>query len=153
MLQLHLPRHQQGAYLHVRRGLLLTHFFNRGRPVLFEVGSEREQKISIERPTRSFQGPALIRSASLSAIGGRPSRLPFSRCALPRASGVVVFSSVKVAINRTEIANEHGFEAFGVEIPPQLLALADEGAGTSRVSSARHGNGEPGRPVISSRSR
>src|SRR5262245_28643829 len=77
---------------------------------------------------------ALIRSASLSAIGGRPSRLPFSRCASPRASGVVVFSSVKVAINRTEIANEHGFEAFGVEIPPQLLALADEGAG-GRVES------------------
>src|SRR5262245_52133555 len=60
MLQLHLPRHQQGAYLHVRRGLLLTDFFNRGRPVLFEIGSEREQKISIERPTRSFQGPARV---------------------------------------------------------------------------------------------
>src|SRR5262245_4451172 len=65
MLQLHLPRHQQGAYLHVRRGLLLTHFFNRGRPVLFEVGSEREQKISIERPTRSFQGPATSKTRTI----------------------------------------------------------------------------------------
>src|SRR5262245_12097307 len=54
MLQLHLPRHQQGAYLHVRRGLLLTHFFNRGRRVLFEVGSEREQKILVERAIFEF---------------------------------------------------------------------------------------------------
>src|SRR5262245_33622923 len=45
MLQLHLPRHEQGANLHVCRRLLLTHFFNRGRAVLFEVGSEREQEV------------------------------------------------------------------------------------------------------------
>ena len=42
MLQLHLPRHQKCADLHVRRRLRLAHLFNRGRPVLFEVGSEGE---------------------------------------------------------------------------------------------------------------
>src|SRR5262245_56380554 len=56
MLYLEFPRHQQGAYLHVHRGLLLTHFFNRGRPVLFEVGRQCQEEIPIERPTRSFQG-------------------------------------------------------------------------------------------------
>jgi hypothetical protein len=49
---------EQGANLHVHRGLLLTHFFNRGRPVLFEVGSEREQKIFVERSTCGLQGAA-----------------------------------------------------------------------------------------------
>jgi len=39
---------------------LLTHLFNRGRPVLFEVGSEREQEILVERSTRSLQGPARV---------------------------------------------------------------------------------------------
>ena len=43
MLGFHFPRHQERADLHVRRGLLLAHLFNRGRPVLFEVSSEREQ--------------------------------------------------------------------------------------------------------------
>ena len=60
MLQLHLPRHQKRADLHVRRRLLLTHLFNRGRPVLFEVGSEREQEILVERSTRSLQGTARV---------------------------------------------------------------------------------------------
>src|SRR5215831_10632149 len=56
VLDLRLARHQQRADLHVRRRLLLTHLFNRGGPVLFEVGSEREQKIFVERSTRSLQG-------------------------------------------------------------------------------------------------
>src|SRR5262249_25547030 len=42
MLDFHFPRHQERANLHVCHGLLLTHLFNRGRPVLFEVGSEGE---------------------------------------------------------------------------------------------------------------
>src|SRR5262249_4764962 len=58
MLDLHFPRHQQGAYLHVGRGLILPHLRNRVRPLLFEVGSEREQEILVERSTRSLQGPA-----------------------------------------------------------------------------------------------
>src|SRR5262252_4744302 len=62
MLDLHFPRHQERANLHVCRGLLLTHLFNRGRPVLFEVGSEREQEILVERSTRSLQGTARVRS-------------------------------------------------------------------------------------------
>src|SRR6516225_2929884 len=155
MLDLHFPRHQERANLHVGRRLRLAHLFNRCRPVLFEVGSEREQEILVERSTCSLQGPefsifsrppprglsltpgreafhpmdaagpdhlfayaapatlatkgramrctvlgftsnlaavlrtlmpparaALIRSASLSAIGGRPRRLPsrLARC-------------------------------------------------------------------------
>src|SRR6516164_4451594 len=60
MLQLHLPRHEQGANLHVGRRLLLTHLFNRGRPMLFEVGSEREQEILVERSTCSLQGTARV---------------------------------------------------------------------------------------------
>src|SRR5262249_58462653 len=35
-----------------------AHLFNRGRPVLFEVGSERKQEILVERSTRSLQGTA-----------------------------------------------------------------------------------------------
>ena len=58
VLDLHLARHEQGANLHVRRRLLLAHLFNRGRPVLFEIGSEREQEILVERSARS-----LIRAA------------------------------------------------------------------------------------------
>jgi hypothetical protein len=42
------PTSSLSAPLHVRRRLLLTHLFNRGRPVLFEVSSEREQEILIE---------------------------------------------------------------------------------------------------------
>src|SRR5262249_56747410 len=60
MLQLHFPRHQERANLHVCRGLLLTHLFNRGRPMLLEVGSEREQEILVERSTRSLQGAARV---------------------------------------------------------------------------------------------
>src|SRR5262249_32633978 len=37
MLQLHLPRHQQGAYLHVGRRLLLTHLRNGFRPMTLKV--------------------------------------------------------------------------------------------------------------------
>jgi hypothetical protein len=48
------------ADLHVRCGLLLTHLFNRGRPVLFEVGRQCQEKIFVERPTRSLQGPARV---------------------------------------------------------------------------------------------
>src|SRR5262249_27678538 len=54
MLQLHLPRHQQGAYLHVGRRLLLTHLCNGFRPMTLEVGSEREQEILVERSTCSL---------------------------------------------------------------------------------------------------
>src|SRR6516165_9696966 len=60
MLDFHFPRHQKRADLHVRRRLLLTHLFNRGRPVLFEVGSEREQEILVERSMRSLQGTARV---------------------------------------------------------------------------------------------
>src|SRR5262245_26297889 len=60
MLDLHFPRHQERATLHVGRRLLLTHLFNRGRPMLFEVGSEREQKIFVERSTCSLQGTARV---------------------------------------------------------------------------------------------
>src|SRR5262249_18432376 len=60
MLQLHLPRHQKRTDFHISRRLLLTHLFNRGRPVLFEVGSEREQEILVERSTCSLQGPARV---------------------------------------------------------------------------------------------
>src|SRR5262249_42340557 len=62
MLDFHFPRHQQGANLHVGRRLLLTHLFNRGRPMLLEVGSEREQEILVERSTRSLQGTARVSS-------------------------------------------------------------------------------------------
>src|SRR5262245_39986463 len=55
MLQLHLPRDQQGAYLHVGRRLLLTHLRNGFRPMTLKVGSEREQEVLVERSTRSFQ--------------------------------------------------------------------------------------------------
>src|SRR5215468_10304695 len=64
MLQLHLPRHQERANLHVGRRLRLAHLFNRGRPVLFEVGSEREQEILVERSTRSLQGTARVSKAN-----------------------------------------------------------------------------------------
>src|SRR6516165_212498 len=60
MLQLHLPRHQERANLHVGRRLRLAHLFNRGRPVLFEVGSEREQEVLVERSTCSLQGTARV---------------------------------------------------------------------------------------------
>src|SRR5262249_783096 len=50
---------------HISRRLLLTHLFNRGRPVLFEVGSEREQEILVERSTCSLQGPARVSSAGV----------------------------------------------------------------------------------------
>src|SRR5262249_1216872 len=77
MLQLHLPRHQKRADLHVRRRLLLTHLLNRGRPVLFEVGSEREQKVLVERSTCSLQGTA------------RVSRIPRSESAVDALGDVV----------------------------------------------------------------
>src|SRR5262245_8225737 len=60
MLQLHLPRHQQGAYLHVGSGLIFPHLRNRGRPRLFEVGGERGQGVLVERATCSLQGPARV---------------------------------------------------------------------------------------------
>src|SRR5262249_21249392 len=60
VLDLHLARHEQGANLHVGRTLRLAPLFNRGRPVLFEVGSEGEQKVLVERPTRSLQGTARV---------------------------------------------------------------------------------------------
>src|SRR5215467_11035361 len=60
MLNLHLTRDQKRTDFHISRRLLLTHLFNRGRPVLFEVGSEREQEIPIERSTCSLQGPARV---------------------------------------------------------------------------------------------
>src|SRR5262249_53233592 len=60
MLGFHFPRHQERADLHVRRRLRLAHLFNRGRPVLFEVGSEREQEIFVERSTCSLQGTARV---------------------------------------------------------------------------------------------
>src|SRR5262245_24367835 len=41
---------------------LLTHFFNRGRPVLFEVGSEREQKME-SPPYRGAKHDRLFSSA------------------------------------------------------------------------------------------
>src|SRR6516164_1149459 len=165
MLDLHFPRHQERANLHVGRRLRLAHLFNRCRPVLFEVGSEREQEILVERSTCSLQGPefsifsrppprglsltpgreafhpmdaagpdhlfayaapatlatkgramrctvlgftsnlaavlrtlmpparaALIRSASLSAIGGRPRRLPsrLARCKPARTRSWII---------------------------------------------------------------
>jgi hypothetical protein len=46
---------------------LLAHLFNRGRPVLFEVGSEGEQKVLVERSTRS---PRL--AAKRAAVGRYP---------------------------------------------------------------------------------
>src|SRR5262249_36703652 len=60
LLDLHLARPQKRTDFHISRRLLLTHLFNRGRPVLFEVGSEREQEILVERSTRSLQGPARV---------------------------------------------------------------------------------------------
>src|SRR5262249_46172573 len=72
MLQLHLPRHEQGANLHVCRRVLLTHFFNPGRAVLFEVRSEREQEVLVERSTPSLQGPARVsKSESMRSSGER----------------------------------------------------------------------------------
>src|SRR5262245_7640192 len=64
MLDLHFPRHQERANLQVGRRLRLAHLFNRGRPVLFEVGSEREQEILVERSTRSLQGTARVSKAN-----------------------------------------------------------------------------------------
>src|SRR5262249_56405363 len=73
MLDSHVPRDQERANLHVCRGLLLTHLFNRGRSVLFEVGSEREQKIFVERSTCSLQGTARVSSeADLISSFGTP---------------------------------------------------------------------------------
>jgi uncharacterized membrane protein YdfJ with MMPL/SSD domain len=69
MRDFHLPRHQERANLHVGRGLLLAHLFNRGRPVLLEVGSEREQEILVERSTRSLQGTAGVSAAAAAAAG------------------------------------------------------------------------------------
>src|SRR5262249_61396091 len=60
VLDLHLPRDQKRTDFHISRRLLLAHLFNRGRPVLFEVGSEGEQKILVERSTRSLQGTARV---------------------------------------------------------------------------------------------
>src|SRR5215510_43159 len=60
MLDLHFPRHQERANLHVGRRLRLAHLFNRCRPVLLEVGSEREQEILVERSTGSLQGTARV---------------------------------------------------------------------------------------------
>src|SRR5262249_22626713 len=51
--------------------------FNRGRPVLFEVGSESEQKVLVERPSRSLQGTA------------RVSRVPRSEFAVDALGDVV----------------------------------------------------------------
>src|SRR5262249_12205236 len=55
MLDLQLARYQMRADLQVYRWVLLPHLFNRGRSVLFEVGSEREQEILVERSTCSLQ--------------------------------------------------------------------------------------------------
>src|SRR5262249_33974782 len=55
MLQLHLPRHQQGAYLHVGSRILPTHLRNGFRPMTLKVGSEREEEILVERSTCSLQ--------------------------------------------------------------------------------------------------
>ena len=41
-------------------GCCLRTFSDRGRPVLFEIGSEREQEILVERSTRSLHGAARI---------------------------------------------------------------------------------------------
>src|SRR6516164_7759172 len=72
-LDLHFPRHQERANLHVGRRLRLAHLFNRGRPVLFEVGSEHEQEILVERSTRSLQG--ISESKSPPYRGGAASRI------------------------------------------------------------------------------
>src|SRR5262249_59150512 len=58
VLDLQLARHQMRADLQVCCGVLLPHLFNRGRPVLFEVGSECEQEVLVERSTCSLQRTA-----------------------------------------------------------------------------------------------
>src|SRR5262245_45729559 len=60
MLDLQLARNQKRTDFHINRRLRLAHLFNRGRPVLLEVGSEREQEILVERSTRSLQRTARV---------------------------------------------------------------------------------------------
>ena len=55
VLDLVLARHQQRTDFHVRCGLRLAHLFNRGRPVLFEVGCQCQEEIPVERSTRGLQ--------------------------------------------------------------------------------------------------
>src|SRR5262249_18591949 len=55
MLQLHLPRHQQGAYLEIRRRLIPCDSRDHFRPFSIEMLLEREQEVLVERSTRSLQ--------------------------------------------------------------------------------------------------
>src|SRR5262249_39947141 len=87
----HFGRHQERADLHVRRGLLLAHFFNRGRPVLFEVSSEREQEIFVERSTCSLQETARV-------CGRRQSNRNPPLCA---TSGLMQCSTIRSFDNTT----------------------------------------------------
>jgi hypothetical protein len=53
LLDPHFPRDQKRANLHVGRRLLLADLLDGRRAMLLEVGGEREQKILVERSTRS----------------------------------------------------------------------------------------------------
>src|SRR5215472_14921721 len=57
----------------ISRRILLAHLFNRGRPVLFEVGGEREQEVLVERSTCSLQGPARV--SGIGAPKGTPAAI------------------------------------------------------------------------------
>jgi hypothetical protein len=48
--------------------------------VLFEVGSEREQKVLVERSTRSLQGTARVRAATASGKSRRAMEFQRPRC-------------------------------------------------------------------------
>src|SRR5262245_52040635 len=88
MLQLHLPRHQQGAYLHVGSGLLLTHLRNGFRTVTLKVGSEREQEILVKRPTRSLQGTARVSFFARPPPRGLSLTPPWAGASPPSSAGL-----------------------------------------------------------------
>ncbi len=69
MLDFHFPRHQQGANLHVGRRLLPADLRDSRGAMLLEVGSEGEQKVLVERPTRSLP---LLQSLDAFATSGPP---------------------------------------------------------------------------------
>ena len=48
MLQLHLPRHQQGAYLHVGSGLIFPHLCNGFRTALPKVFCQRFEECLVD---------------------------------------------------------------------------------------------------------
>src|SRR5262249_44843521 len=60
VLQLHLPRHQQGAYLHVGSGLRFPHLLDGLASMQTKVIGQRADEVGTERSMRAFQRSARV---------------------------------------------------------------------------------------------